>query len=152
MSQPVRFDRARCVQHSRYMVALIRHVAAIAVALALSAGNAAVCAGWQATPDARMACCTNGTSCPMHAADRHGHSTDAGVSQVQADSCCAASAQRHDSAAAALTFVASGAIALVPVAVFAIPVNRLAAHGWRAFVPLPVSATPTHLRLSVLLV
>ena len=152
MSQPVRFDRARCVQHSRDMVALIRHVAAIAMALALSAGNAAVCAGWQATPDARMACCMNGTSCPMHESEGHGHSTDGGVSQAQADSCCAASAQRHDSAAAGVTFVASGAVALVPVALFAVPVNRFAAHEWRACVPLPVSSTPTHLRLSVLLV
>jgi hypothetical protein len=132
-------------------VASIRRGAALIAVLALCAGNLAVCAGWQPTPEARMACCTDGMTCPMHKPDDHEHSSRHGVSQAQADSCCAA-AQRRDSAAAGATFAASGAIALVPVAAFTVPVSALRPQQGRAPVPLPLSSTPRHLLLSVLLV
>jgi len=131
---------------------MFRRGAAFVAALALCAGNVAVCAGWQATPEARMACCMDGATCPMHKSDRHEHSPKRAVSQAQADSCCAAAAQRRDSAAAGSTFAASGVTALVPVAAFIVPISAFMSQDWRALVPLPVSSTPKHLLLSVLLV
>src|SRR5439155_21194149 len=97
-----------------------RRLAAVVAVLALCAGNLAGCAGWQATAEARMACCMNGTRCPMHKSDNHEHSATRRVSQAQADSCCAAAAQRRDAAAAGSTFAAAGVIALVPVTVFTV--------------------------------
>jgi len=134
------------------VVILVRRASAVVALLALVVGNIAVCAGWQATPEARMACCMDGATCPMHKSDRHEHSSKRVVSQAQADSCCASAAQRHDSAAAGSTFAASGVIVLVPVAVFTVPVSAFASQEWRALVPLPVSSTPKHLLLSVFLV
>jgi hypothetical protein len=131
---------------------MFRRVAAFVAALALCAGNVAVCAGWQATPEARMACCMDGATCPMHKSDKHEHFSRHVVSQAQADSCCAAAAQRRDSAAAGSTFAASGVIALVPIAAFGVQVRAFMSQQWRALVPLPVSSTPKHLLLSVLLV
>jgi len=133
-------------------VTTFRQIAAFVAAVALCAGNVAVCAGWQATPEARLACCMDGATCPMHEPDHHQHSSRHVVSQAQADSCCAAADQRRDSAAAGSTFAASGLIALVPVAAFTVPVSAFMSHEWRALVPLPVSSTPKHLLLSVLLV
>jgi len=145
-------DTTGSVSHARRTVTTFRRIAAGVLVLALCAGNVALCEGWQATPEARMACCTNGTSCPMHKSDSHEHSSRAGVSQAQADTCCAASAQRRDSSAPAATFAASGLIALVPVAVFTVPTDPFDRQERRALVPLPVSSTPRHLLFSVLLV
>src|SRR5262249_26431533 len=92
---------------------LARRIAAVAAILALGAGNVAVCASWQATPEARMACCMNGTTCPMHKSDGHDHSSKRSFSQTQADTCCAASSQRRDSSAAGSLFTSSGLIALI---------------------------------------
>ena len=136
----------------RTVVMLARRVSAVVALLTLVVGNVAVCAGWQTTPEARMACCMDGTTCPMHKSGSHEHSSRRVVSQAQADSCCAAAAQRHDSAAAGRTFTASGAVALVSVTKFTVPTRTAASQEWRALVPLPVSSTPKHLLLSVFLV
>ena len=130
----------------------LRRIAAVVAVLALCAGNLAVCAGWQATPEARMACCMSGPECPMHKSEGHDHSSKSSFSQAQADSCCAASAQRRDSAAAGSMFASSGVIALVAVIAVIAPVVTSPAQGWRALVPLPASSIPKHLLLSVLLV
>jgi hypothetical protein len=134
------------------VASLARRVAAVVAILALAAGNVAVCAEWQGTPEARMACCTNGTSCPMHKSEGHDGSSKNTVSQAQADSCCAASAQRRESSSPGSTFVQSGVIALVPAAVFPLPATELRPQEWRALVPLQASSVPKHLLLSVLLV
>jgi hypothetical protein len=119
--------------------------------LTLSVGSLAVCAGWQATPEARMACCTNGTSCPMHKSESHRSGSKRVISQVQADNCCAAASTRTQSSIAVTTFLVSDATPLPPVAaVVAVPLRAL--QTWRALVPLPASAVPKHLLLSVLLV
>src|SRR5262249_13765049 len=130
---------------------LARRIAAVAAILALGAGNVAVCASWQATPEARMACCMNGTTCPMHKSEGHDHSSKNSVSQAQADSCCAASAQRRESSFPGSTFASSGAIALMPAAVFSLP-PVLSAQEWQAAVPPLVSSVPKHLLLSGFLV
>jgi hypothetical protein len=146
------FDSLEPVQHPKEVLTLVRRAAAVVAVLTLFVGNVAVCAGWQATPEARMACCMNGATCPMHKSDRSQHSSTQVVTQAQADSCCAAGAQRSDSAAAGSTFAASGVMAVVPVAVLTFPVSTFASQEWRALVPLPVSSTPKHLLLSVFLV
>jgi hypothetical protein len=134
------------------VTALSARFAAIVAILTLSIGNLAVCAGWQATPEARMACCMNGTSCPMHKSEPHGSRSKQTISQVQADSCCAAASNRTRSSVASAAFVVASTTALPPVAGVVVPVPALALQEWRALVPLPVSAVPKHLLLSVLLV
>src|SRR5262245_56714740 len=129
-----------------------RRISAVVTVLVLCAGNLALCAGWQATPEARMACCMSGTTCPMHKSERHDHSSNRAFSQTQADTCCAASSQRRDSSAAGSSFVSTGLITLVQAAPFVAPTTAPIAQEWRALVPLTVSSTPKHLLLSVLIV
>ena len=131
---------------------IARRVAAIAMVLTLCVGNLAVCAGWQATPEARMECCTNGTSCPMHESDAHGSHSAPSVTQAQADTCCAASSNRTESPTAVSSFALVNAAALPAIVPSVVPVAVHALDGWRALVPLRVSLVPKHLLLSVLLV
>ena len=131
---------------------LTQRLAALAAILALTVGNVAVCAGWQATAEARMACCMSDPNCPMHKPQGHDHSSASGTSQTQADSCCAASAERRESSSAASIFASSGAIALAPAVLISAPTTVPATQEWRAPVPLRVSSIPKHLLLSVLLV
>jgi hypothetical protein len=49
-------------------------------------------------------------------------------------------------------FASSGAIALVPAALFIAPAPAPMTQEWRVLVPLPFSSRPKHLLLSVLLV
>jgi len=129
-----------------------RRLAAVAAILTLCAGNVAVCAGWQATPEARMACCKNSTRCPMHETESHGVGRTRTITQAQADNCCAATSDRTQSSVADTTFALSSASALATPAGFVVPAPVHALQEWRAFVPLPVSPVPKHLLLSVLLV
>jgi hypothetical protein len=135
-----------------YVGTIWQRLAAMVAVLALCVGNLAVCAGWQVTPEARMACCRDEATCPMHKSERHNSGSKHVVSQAQADSCCAAS-ERNDSSTTRTAFVSSGIVALAPVTVpLTIPTALPALQGWRALVPLPVSPVPKHLLLSVLLV
>ena len=134
------------------VVIQIRRLTAFLAVLALCAGNAAgVCAGWQATPEARMACCMSGTSCPMHKSESHG-SGSAHMMQAQADNCCAAASNRTESPSATASFTLLNISVLPAVVPFVVPVTAPSLQEWRAFVPLPVSPVPKHLLLSVLLV
>jgi hypothetical protein len=126
-------------------------VAAFVAALTMSVGNIATCAGWQATAEARMACCTTDPACPMRESEGHDHSSSGPISQAQADSCCLDATRRHDSAAAAPIFAASGVIALEPVALFSIP-TAADSPDRRALAPPAPAAVPRHLLISVLLV
>src|SRR3954464_10006747 len=100
----VLFGSAPMVHHAESMVRVIRRVAAMAAVLTLSLGNVAVCAGWQATPEARMACCHDDASCPTHTPDSHGSGSKHHVTQTQADNCCAAS-ERNDPATTGVSLV-----------------------------------------------
>jgi len=146
-----RLDTTPPVPHARRRVTLFRRVAAVVAVLALCAGNAAVCAGWQPTPEERMACCATGTSCPMHTSGGHQHASSTGAGQATADRCCAASTERRDSGAAGSVFASSGAIALLPAVL--VPVSPMLpdAGEWAAPVPLRASPVPRHLLLSVFL-
>ena len=131
---------------------LASRVATLAAVLTMCVGNLGVCAGWQATAEARMACCMNGTSCPMHASDSHGSRSTRTITQVHADNCCAAASSRTQSFVASSLFALAHATPLPFAASLVVPVPVSALQEWRALVPLPASPVPKHLLHSVLLV
>jgi hypothetical protein len=132
-------------------VRLVQRLAALTLTFALTAGNAAICAGWMPTPEARLACCTDGAECPMHKGDSH--SSGSQVTQVQADGCCASSEgktsnQSSPTLAAAITAAVLGAAIILPANVPALVLS----DGWRTSAPIPIAPVPRHVLLSVFLV
>jgi hypothetical protein len=131
---------------------VIERLSAVLVCLGLIAGNAAVCAGWLPTPEARMACCTGDEPCPMHKSDSDEHGAKRVISQAEADGCCASS-EREDSAPSSSSFLSSLVFAPAPSPVpFATPNTDRATDVWRTLVPIPASHVSKHLLLSVFLV
>jgi hypothetical protein len=129
-----------------------RRLSAVLLTLALAAGQVGVCAGWMASPEARIACCSDDGPCPMHKS----HSADDGskrlVSQAEADRCCAASEQ-GDSAPSStnVAFSVTLVVALSPSAAL-LPKPEPHPDTWRASVPVPTAHVPKHVLLSVFLV
>ena len=142
--------------HPKNVELLIRRTAVFVVALALAAAGWVECAGWQASPEARMACCLgNGDGdCPMHGSTEPGNSSERVVTQAQADSCCAASGA-DDSTPSAVAFSLSLSAALMPgtlstsAPILATPASFAA---WRAHVPFTISQVAKHVLLSVFLI
>ena len=131
---------------------LTRRIATIALVLFISAGDVGLCAGWEATAEARMACCVEGGSCPMHKSDRPGSDSARVLSQAEADSCCAAS-ESDDSTPSTSTFAMAVPPATVAHALFAsVPPAALPRDAAREPVPLAGSQVPRHLLLSVFLI
>jgi len=129
-----------------------QRVSVFLVALALSANNVALCAGWMATPEARMACCSNGGACPMHKADSHDLGSPRALSQAEADQCCAAS-EHDDAAPSASAFALTMSLAVLPSPVpLVTPAAALERDAWRRHSPVPGTHLPRHLLLSVFLV
>jgi hypothetical protein len=152
LRQQWRFDTMAPLQHPLGVVRSGERLAAALMILALCAGNLAVCAGWRATPEARMACCQDETTCPMHKSESRHTDSKHQITQAQADSCCAGS-ERSDSATTRTAFGSVGIDALVSASVPVVVSPTVPAlQEWRAFFPLPVSPVPKHLLLSVLLV
>ena len=118
------------------------------LALGLIAGNAAICQGWAATAEARMACCADGETCPMHKGESHGTLT-----QAEADSCCAVS-ERETSNPPTATIITAISMAVLgsgivlPVSVPALVLS----DEWRTFFPVATTPIPRHVLLSVFLV
>lgn len=135
-----------------YVLSRARRITAITLTLFLSAGGFGLCAGWEATPEARMACCANEDACPMHKSATPGSASSRVVSQAQADNCCAAS-ERGNSTPSSPTFVPLVSLALVvgPISLF-VPPAVVPLDAWRAFVPLLSSQVRKHLLLSVFLI
>lgn len=134
------------------VVRFLQRLSVIVLALALLAGNAAICAGWTPTPEARMACCADG-SCPMHKGDAHRSASGRVLTQAQADGCCASAESRHSSQptpslVTAITAAVLGAGVLLPVDAPALVLS----DAWRTSAPVPVAPVPRHLLLSVFLV
>jgi hypothetical protein len=132
---------------------VIRRLSALLLAAGLLAGNAAVCAGWLPTPEARMACCSEGHECPMHKGDSPSSGSARVVTQAQADSCCASS-ERENSSQSSPTFVAAITAAVLGVGVV-LPANVPAlvlSDAWRTSAPIPVAPVPKHVLLSIFLV
>ena len=144
------FDRARTVEHPIAVVGLVQRLAAVALTFALVAGNAAMCAGWKATPEARMACCADGVECPMHKGNSHRSGSERVLTQAQADSCCA-SAEGKNSNLFSPTFVAAITAVLGDGIILPANVPALILSG-RISAPIPVEPVPKHVLLSVFLV
>ena len=135
------------------MPIVLRRLSAVLLTAGLLIGNAAVCAGWLATPEARMACCADGVECPMHKSDSHRSGSTRVIMQVQADSCCTSS-EREDSNQFSPTFAAAITAAVLGAAT-ALPANVPAlvlSDGWRTSAPIPIAPIPRHVLLSVFLV
>lgn len=131
----------------------LRRVSVVLLSLALATGNTAVCSGWAATPEERMACCAEGAECPMH----EGHSDESGaervITQALADACCAAS-ERDQSNSSSPTAVAAIAAAVLGAGVV-LPSSApplVLTDGWRMGAPVPRPPVPRHVLLSVFLV
>lgn len=148
----VLIDTDAAVLHANHVLTLVRRLVALAAVLALSAGHLAACAGWDATPEARMACCTDDDTCPMHQQASHDASTTSSISQAQADRCCAAS-EGHESGAPTSSFALANVLAPVPGPTpVVLPALHTVVAAWRAFVPSSRSPVLTHLLLSTFLV
>jgi hypothetical protein len=120
--------------------------------LALVAGNAAVCAGWSASPEARMACCTEGGACAMHEGDSHASGSHGLPTQAQADACCASS-ERESSDQSSPTLVVAISNAVLGTGVVlppSVPALMLS-DSWRTAAPVRVGPVPKHVLLSVFL-
>ena len=132
---------------------LVQRLAALALTFGLVAGNAALCAGWMPTAEARLACCADGAACPMHQGASHRSGSGRVLSQVQADSCCASS-ERKNSNQSNPTFVTAITAAVLGVGVV-LPADVPAlvlSDAWRTSAPIPIAPVPRHVLLSVFLV
>jgi hypothetical protein len=131
---------------------MTERLSAVALTLALAAGQATVCAGWAPTPEARMACCSDDGACPMHKAGSTDHGATHGVTQPEADRCCAAS-DRNGLAPPAPSVAVTITLAVVPSPVPTL-LTRSESHAaiWRLLAPIPTVGIPKHFLLSVLLV
>jgi hypothetical protein len=146
-------DTASLVEHPREVLRLVHRFAALVLTFGLMAGNVAVCAGWLATPEARMACCAEGGDCPMHKGDSQEVGSEQVLTQAQADSCCASSEressnQSNPSSATAITVAVLGVGTVLPASVPALVLS----DAWRTSTPIPVAPVPKHVLLSVFLV
>jgi hypothetical protein len=140
--------------HPKCVELLLRRTAALVVVLALSAAGWAECAGWQASPEARMACCLGSGDCPMHGSTEPGGVSERVLTQAQADSCCAAS-DTDDSTPSAGAFSLSLSAALVPSTLYTLaPIAAQPASfdARRTHAPLPIGQVSKHVLLSVFLI
>lgn len=130
-----------------------RRLSAAILTLVLVVGHIATCAGWAATPEARMACCAEGGVCPMHKSASHDSTPQRVITQAQADSCCASSEREEPGPstpmfAATISSAVLGLAIVLPASVPALVVS----DAWRTAVPIRASSIPKHVLLSVFLV
>ena len=140
--------------HPTVVELLLRRAAALVVILTIGAAGWAECGGWQASPEARMACCSGSGDCPMHGSTGHGGGSERVVTQAQADSCCAAS-DGDDStpSAGAFSLLLSAALVTSTLSTLAPLTAPLASFdAWRTHVPLPIGHVSKHVLLSVFLI
>lgn len=144
-----RIDTGSTRAHAGSVMARLRCLAAIALCLALASPGLGACSGWLATPEARMACCVDGSHCTMHESALAG--AEAAITQAAADSCCAMSDADPSPTPPA-------GIPLAPPAPAVNPVPGTFAHIVEAPAPsptpppLPAIQVPRHLLLSVFLI
>jgi hypothetical protein len=140
--------------HPTVVNLLLRRMAALVVVLTIGSAGWAECAGWQATPEARLACCSGSGDCPMHGSTESSAGSERVVTQAQADSCCAAS-ETNDSTPSPGAFSLSLSAALVTSTLTTLaPIAAPPAlfEAWRTHVPLPAGHVPKHVLLSVFLI
>ena len=148
-----RFDMLVAVKHPRFVRSFLRRVLAASLGLMLTAGPVGLCAAVTPTPEARMACCTDSDTCPMHDSGARSSGSHHQPSQSQADQCCVVS--NHENPNQSLPMYggipsnpALGASVLLPLPVPAL----VRTDTWRTATPLLVSPVPRHLLLAVFLV
>jgi hypothetical protein len=144
-------DTSASFPHPRLVLTSSRRVSALFLTLALSASPVALCAGWMATPEARMACCSERGACPMHKSGSH-ESGRQRVTQAEADRCCAAS-EREATTQSTQAFSATMSSAVLGSAIilpFSVPALVLS-DAWRTVAPIPGTPVPKHVLLSVFL-
>ena len=145
-------DTRGTVQHPSRVLTFGRRLSALALTVLVAAGNAAVCEGWAATPEARMACCSDGQPCPMHKGHSDGSAATQTVTQAQADSCCASSEQEHSSQSApAFAAPVSSAVLGPGIVVPPAPPRLVLTDAWRPGAPVPSPPVSRHVLLSVFL-
>ena len=132
---------------------LFHRLSAVLLCLGLVTGNAAICTGWVATADERMACCADGSECPLHKGESHDSAADHVMTQVEADACCAASEREHSSSStptlvATISAAVLGAGIVLPASVPSLVLS----DDWRMYTPIPRPPVPRHVLLSVFLV
>jgi len=134
------------------VVERFRRVLAFALALTLLGANGALCAGWAATPEARMACCAD-ADCPMHRGSREASQSAHALTQAEADACCAKSESRQADTSSPTAVVALAAPVLDAGLVLppSLPA-RISVDAWRRDAARVVSPVPRHILLSVFLV
>ena len=143
---------ASAVEHPKGVLRLVNRLSALAVTLALVGGNAAVCAGWAATPEARMACCAD-DDCPMHKGGSDESTSQRVITQAQADACCAASERDlSDSTNPTVVAAISAAVLGTGVVLSITPPALVVTDGWRTEAPVPIAPVARHILLSVFLV
>jgi hypothetical protein len=132
------------------VLVIARAVTAVLIAV-MSAGPVSLCGGWQATPEARLACCLDGAACPMHTSDDDGPGATRAVTQAEADSCCAASEQ-GDASPTARPLTAVRVMTIATESILLPP--QTATHAWSqpVIVPHHGHAASRHLLLSVFIV
>jgi hypothetical protein len=135
--------------HPKIVVIVSRRVSALVLTLALVSSNVALCQGWMRTAEERMACCSEGSACPMHKADEHGVAQ--AVSQAEADRCCAAS-ETDESAPTAPTFNVSISLAPIQSIIHLVEPPLVRFDARRTPAPIPSTSVPKHVLLSVFLV
>jgi hypothetical protein len=135
------------------MVISGRRWSAMLLTLALSAGNIGLCAGWTAAAEARMACCSDRPACPMSVSDSDDSHSHHGVTQEQADTCCAVS-EGGTSSQSNPSFVVATNIAVVRTAhasPHVVP-DLVLRNVWRLAAQVSPASVPKHVLHSVFIV
>ncbi len=134
------------------MLTVSRRLAALMLIATAAVGNATVCEGWAATPEARMVCCNDGQPCPMHKGPSDGSATQS-VTQAQADSCCALSEQEQSGQSnQAFAAPVSRAVLGLAMVVTPTPPRLVLTDAWRTSAPVPFPPVSKHVLLSVFLI
>lgn len=131
------------------MLANSRLIAAALLATWL-AGPVAVCAGWHATPEARMACCLEGGECAMHPSEGQDGIGSRTVTQAEADSCCAAS--EPDASPTAKLLAANLAPPATGAPAVLLPPVIARSAAWDRRAPDRAVAVPRNILLSVFII
>lgn len=144
------FDSVQGREHPWFVI--LDRAVAFFVVLALSAASPAICRGWVPTPEARMACCQDEATCPMHAKDPDRTDSRRVVTQRDADRCCAASEKDDSGSSGSAPLVAfSLEVATSPVPLV-VPAPAIHPGVFALSAGASPERVPRHLQLSVLLV
>jgi len=127
-----------------------RRAVVAVIVIYMASGSLELCAGWQASPAARVACCEDELTCPQHP------SSDAGAmvtpTQAAADLCCATSEQNDSPQQASAVHSATTVAPIVSVTSHTLVPTTTLLHFWPPFVPPPGRQIHTHLLFSVFLI